>query len=150
MASEPGSGVANAVVVEENVTTVLGLPVPPAAPWVVNVIRPGVGSKPVRVAVPLPVTVRVLLLALKLKTSDVSDSVEVRPLCTAVYSRPVCPLVRGVVNVTHAKHAPNPAKLPLSAPMSPGFTKVIVVGVKVSVPISDSVLPATIGTACAE
>jgi hypothetical protein len=85
MASEAGSGVANAVVVEENVTTVVGLPpVPPAAPWVVNVISPGVGSKFVRVAVPLPVTVRVLLLALKLKTSDVSDSVEVRPLFTAV------------------------------------------------------------------
>src|SRR5947209_13655381 len=47
-------------------------------------------------------------------------------------------------------HVPNPAKLPLSAPMAPGFTKLIVVGVKVSVPISDSVLPGAIGTACAE
>ena len=137
------------MVVEENVTVVV-LPVPPCAPWVVRVISPGVGSKFVRVAVPLPVTVRVLLAALKLKTSDVSDSVEVTPAFVAVYSRPVCPLVIGVVNVTHPTHVPNEAKLPLSAPMLAGFAKVIEVGVKVSVPFSDSVLPAAIGTAFAE
>jgi hypothetical protein len=71
------------VVVEEKVTVVV-LPVLPCGPWVVNVISPGVGSKPVRVAVPLPVTVRVLLLAVKAKTSDESDSVEVTPAFTAV------------------------------------------------------------------
>jgi hypothetical protein len=45
---------------------------------------------------------------------------------------------------------PSEVKLPLSAPTLAWFAKAIEVGVKVSVPFSDSELPATIGTACAE
>jgi hypothetical protein len=104
---------------------------------VVKVISPGVGSNPVRVAVPLPATVRVLLPALKLKTFDVSDSVETTAPSVAVYSKPVCPVIRVGVNVTHPVQGASAVKLPLEAPMLlPGGVpvKLICVDVKVSVP----------------
>src|SRR5262245_22243668 len=83
--SEDGSGTCGgvAVVVEEKVTVVP--PVPPTGPWVVRTKVPGVGSNPVRVAVPTPTTSRVLVPALYEKVvNEVSVSVELTAPFVAV------------------------------------------------------------------
>jgi hypothetical protein len=145
-ASDTGSGAGTGTEVTENVTLTS------VWPCVVRINVPGVGSKPVKVSVPLPETDRLFrgLPLTKLKLSDATVSVVVAELFVAVYSWNGTDVAAvKLVIVAQPVQVPNTAKEPVEAPMLAGLANVMLVAVKLSVPFRERLEPAAMGTAIA-